>query len=408
MVMLNSQQFPQQELMAVLPKKDAQQMPKKSIPAKTAAAAKRSFIPILPRDHNPSEETKIILLEQPVPMDQPSTPPRTIENSAILDVAMEECGIHDMPFIATPQKSTEANEDVDMETSPILSSPPPPSSIQKSTRKSKQQKEAELTLQLLEAEKPDEEALRKQHEALEISINAQETLSSEKFEHFCKIVVDAGINNKQRFMQLHNLCAGKMELQELLLDLLTASEAMEIGIEVYQQFCSRDAMKKFFRKVRISFSNQPSMHSKILREMQTVLSNPDVKTEEVAAIGQKYFKSNQLLLDEFMTFVSGVPYPEGLLPDPEVIDLSDEEDEDKGTFDEKINLDDNDEDLGGENCPCACHPAPGGSSHCIHCSLKFVNGKVYARDAKVLRPVSVTYPSSSKTSKRKKCKKRQR
>ena len=34
----------------------------------------------------------------------------------------------------------------------------------------------------------------------------------------------------------------------------------------------------------------------------------------------------------------GVPYPENLLPDPEMINLSDEEDEEKGNFDEKVNL----------------------------------------------------------------------
>ena len=35
-------------------------------------------------------------------------------------------------------------------------------------------------------------------------------------------------------------------------------------------------------------------------------------------------------MDEFTTFISGVPYPESLLPEPEVVDLSDEEDDDKG------------------------------------------------------------------------------
>ena len=35
-------------------------------------------------------------------------------------------------------------------------------------------------------------------------------------------------------------------------------------------------------------------------------------------------------MDEFTTFISGVPYPESLLPEPEIVDLSDEEDDDKG------------------------------------------------------------------------------
>ena len=243
-------------------------------------------------------------------------------------------------------------------------------------------------------------------------MNAREQLNPQKLEQFCKVVVnDAGFSNKQKFTELHNICAGKMELQEMLLDLLSAPEALELGTEIYQQFCSRDAVKRFFRKVRILYASQPSMHTRILKEFQTILSNPDVKAEEVSQLGQKYFKTNQHLLDEFMSFVSDVPYPEGLLPEAEMIDLSDEEDEDKGTFDEKINLleDGTEDDLGGEQCPCACHPTAAGSQHCIHCSLKFVNGRVYSRDGKTLRPVKVQFPPNAGSStkgkkKRRKCK----
>ena len=148
--------------------------------------------------------------------------------------------------------------------------------------------------QLLESEKPDEEALRKQHEALEISMNAQEQLTAEKFENFCKIVVNDSLSNKRKFMELHTLVAGKMDLQEMLLDLLSAGEALELGTDVYQQYCIRDAMKRFFRKVRIFYANKPSEFTKILKEFQASLANPDVKPEEVLAFGQKYFKSNQV------------------------------------------------------------------------------------------------------------------
>ena len=149
-------------------------------------------------------------------------------------------------------------------------------------------------------------------------------------------------------------------VQEMLLDLLSAGEAMELGTDFYQQYCVRDAMKRFFRKVRIFYANQPSVFTKILKECQTSMGNPDIKTEELIAFGQKYFKSNQALLDEYTTFISGVPYPENLLPEPEHVDLSDEEDEDKGVFDqfdkmEKISLLDGEDDLGSDTCPCSCH-----------------------------------------------------
>ena len=201
---------------------------------------------------------------------------------------------------------------------PIL---PKPLSEAKSARKSKQQKEAELTLQLLEAEKPDDESLRKQHEALEISMTAQEQLSAEMFSQFCIIVINDSLSNKRKFTELHTLCTGKMELQEMLLDLLSPGEALELGAELYHQFAIRDATKRFFRKVKIAFSTQPSVLTKILKDFQTILGNPELKQEEVVALGQRYFKSNQMLLDEFMTFVDNVPYPEHLLPEPEIVDL---------------------------------------------------------------------------------------
>ena len=52
------------------------------------------------------------------------------------------------------------------------------------------------------------------------------------------------------------LVTGKMELQEMLLDILSAGEAKELGPDVYQQFCIRDTMKRIFR------IHPPSYHPK--------------------------------------------------------------------------------------------------------------------------------------------------
>ncbi len=268
--------------------------------------------------------------------------------------------------------------------------PSPAKETEKTSKKlgSKKDKESE--------EKPEEAALRKQHEALEICMNARENLSGDKFEQFCKIVVNDAFSNKRKFTELHTICEGQMELQEMLLDLLSAGEALELGTDLYQQFCVRDATKKFFRKVKSLYASQPSIYTKILKDFQSILGNPQVKNEEILSLGQKYFKNHQAVLDEFSTFVSGLPYPESLLPEPEIVDLSDEEDEDhsKTVYEEKINLlDAGEDDLGGDNCPCACHSSTG-TQHCTHCSLKFVNGKVFSRDGKTLRPVKIEYPSS--------------
>ena len=47
-----------------------------------------------------------------------------------------------------------------------------------------------------------------------------------------------------------------------------------------------------------------------------------------------------------------------------------------------------------------------GTQHCTHCSLKFMNGRVYSRDGKTLRPVKIQYPSNSNSNNRAKKKKR--
>ena len=270
----------------------------------------------------------------------------SVHNDTIAN-AMVQCGLppnNDMPLIYTTVgvESTASEqveqEDVDAyeiavtksntneETIPesnllVPSTSNNLSQQQKSTRKSKQQREAEATLQLLEPEDKEAEALRKQYEALEIFMNAKEVLNPEQHGQFCKIVQDLSLSTKEKFAELHNLCSGKMELQELLLDLLSPQEALQVGVQIYQQFCVRDATKRFLRKVKKLYVNQPTMHSKLLKDMQSVLSNPDVKIADITNLGQKYFKTNQHLLDEFMSFASGVPYPEGLLPEAELICL---------------------------------------------------------------------------------------
>ena len=248
----------------------------------------------------------------------------------------------------------------------------------------------------MEPEAEEEEARRKQHEALEISMHAKEVLNFEQFQQFCKIVQDDVSSTKEKFMDLHSLSAGHMELQELLLDLLTASEALQVDVKIYQQYLTRDASKKFLRKVNKYLKSSPMIHAKFLKDINVVLSKTNVKTDDVIALGKNYFKTNKHLMDEFMTFVSGVTYPEGLLPEPEIIHLTDEEDEiSPNPFDEKIDLTSTDDDLGGDNCPCGCHPDSADAGHCIHCSLKFINGKVYSREGKTLKPVKIQYSSSN-------------
>ena len=123
--------------------------------------------------------------------------------------------------------------------------------------------------------------------------------------------------------------------------------------------------------------------------------------------------AHSLQHDSFLAIVPAAnAATEHLLPEPEHIDLTDEAEDGTETGAgtavthpdyELIDLSSEaataeDEDLGGENCPCGCHskerinpqqphqPSLVLNPHCLHCSIKFVNGKLYLRDGKNLRP----------------------
>ena len=122
--------------------------------------------------------------------------------------------------------------------------------------------------------------------------------------------------------------------------------------------------------------------------------------------------------DQYMqhdAFLAMVPaanaVAEHLLPEPEHIDLTEEGEDgaEAGAAGAAVaNLDyelidlssdaatAEDDDLGGENCPCGCHSRTSKyktnqqqnvfTPHCLHCSIKFVNGRLYLRDGRNLRP----------------------
>ena len=176
----------------------------------------------------------------------------------------------------------------------------------------------------------------------------------------------------------------------------------------------------------------------MLKEISSLLSDPVAALDEAAvrALAARLFKNNQHLHDAFLAIVPAANaaadhllasvvtrlFSERLLnlklsanplqPEPEHIDLT-EDGEDVGyeaaiattvtNFDyEVIDLSSEvaaavaeDDDLGGENCVCGCHPGPSKeagrahpvvSPHCLHCSIKFVNGRLYLRDGRNLRP----------------------
>ena len=74
-----------------------------------------------------------------------------------------------------------------------------------------------------------------------------------------------------------------------------------------------------------------------------------------------------------LIFFLQMPYPESLLPACERFDYSDEDDDEdpdiSGSERIEVPVLPEESSYGGDNCPCACHPAVN-TAHCIHCSLK--------------------------------------
>ena len=86
---------------------------------------------------------------------------------------------------------------------------------------------------------------------MEIVLQAKETLKDGgKLESFFQIIHNCIDTPTRAFVQLHNLCQGLSELQELLLDLLTPEQALEISPMIYAQHCLRNDMKMFCQKVK--------------------------------------------------------------------------------------------------------------------------------------------------------------
>ena len=92
-------------------------------------------------------------------------------------------------------------------------------------------------------------------------MHAKEVLNFEQFQQFCKIVQDDVSSTKEKFMDLHSLSAGHMELQELLLDLLTASEALQVDVKIYQQYL-QNSYTQFLSQ---SYILQPTYFVQVLK-----------------------------------------------------------------------------------------------------------------------------------------------
>ena len=189
-------------------------------------------------------------------------------------------------------------------------------------RKSRGQKEAELTLALLgPLETAEEKELREGRESREMFEQIRKVISGNdakqlKFTEIIDSVEAAG--TVATYTSLHTLLNGHPVVQESLLDLLSDAEAREVGDLVFTAHQQRTRMKQFVLRLSLAYKHQPAYHARVLRELDSLCSDPHLAPETLRAAASRLFKHNAFLLEQFLLLVPGTEPPEGCLPSPEV------------------------------------------------------------------------------------------
>ena len=255
---------------------------------------------------------KKVLRRKPVPISpKPVTPSRKLP---CLSIKNSSPGIIDSSYSpkSPNQDEVEGLNEVDT-----------PTNFAK--RKSRQQKETELTLALVgPLETPEEREARERKESTKIFEDIMKEVEDlpEKRTRFTEIMMRAATEGTvQTYKDLSELVGPQSHIQELLLDLLSESQAASVSKEVYQLHQQRINMKKFILKLNVAYRHQPAYHARVLRELDTMCADSSLTVEALRALALKLFKHNQHLLDHFMLLVPGVEPPDTMLPSPEHLDF---------------------------------------------------------------------------------------
>lgn len=324
----------------------------------------------------------------------PVTPRRLVPKPA---VASPVVSIQTSPTLcASPQP-----EEEDRQADPVTDTPTGPPG----KRGTRRQKEAEVTLALLgELETAEEKEAREARESTEMFEEICNTISGnaslcEEFDHIMSTAIDVG--TCQTYLSLHRLLDGHPLVQELLLDLLSPEDSIKLGFKTRVASDQRRRMKRFVLKLARAYQHQPAYHAKVLRELESVSTDPNLTPNTLKLTADRLFKSNQHLLDEFLSLVPGVPTPESMLPSPETLDYPGDSDQSwdsdeiqmetmvcksspppPAIEEPRISSDD-------PRPPCKCPRYLKKPGPCQSCNVRFVDGEVFIMDGKILKPAHV-------------------
>ncbi|KAK9880592.1 hypothetical protein WA026_011832 [Henosepilachna vigintioctopunctata] len=152
-------------------------------------------------------------------------------------------------------------------------------------------------------------------------------------------------------------------------------------------------MAKFLRNLEVYFKDQPSQLRKIHKSLLEMQQTSNITLEKVKTVILPLLRGNPLLCDGFLQIFLEESPPSILLNDTyENIDVNKELNKaDEEVVFESIAV----SDVEDTACVCPCHKVDEQQpikQHCLHCGLRFLQGKVYCQTGRGLKSVNVTFP----------------
>eukprot|EP00088_Acartia_fossae_P027156 TRINITY_DN2790_c0_g1_i3.p1 TRINITY_DN2790_c0_g1~~TRINITY_DN2790_c0_g1_i3.p1 ORF type:complete len:764 (-),score=144.70 TRINITY_DN2790_c0_g1_i3:245-2446(-) len=246
-------------------------------------------------------------------------------------------------------------------------------------RKSRLQREAEATATMLSdcLESTEEREAREQRESQQLFSAMHAVIADNKdllqrYEEIMGGAEELGVCGT--YTQLHDLMSDFPDVQELLLDLLSEEEALDLGLETYSAFCERARLKKFLCKLSIVYKHQPAYHAKVLKELETLSKDTTLTCERLKEISCQLFRNNQHLMEEFQMLIPGIPPPQSMLQSPEHLTLPEEGHEEGAGAEEQLYV-------------------PRSPDHNIENTrsgnIRFSGGRCFVMEGKILRPATI-------------------
>ncbi|KAL0278504.1 UNVERIFIED_CONTAM: hypothetical protein PYX00_000315 [Menopon gallinae] len=276
------------------------------------------------------------------------------------------------------------------------------SKISSSSKGKKYLKNIEATFALL---KPQTEALREKREqafAENYLQRVQQKLKGKDdalYTQFIDLICDfqkRGLSVLELYKRIKQMFSKYSDLDEDFVAFLTPQQAVECG--VFLEHLLLTTMTDFLSMVDVYFSKSPQQVKKIHLALEKLSMRPSVTTDDVTNAILPLLKGNTVLQDYFLKLLPNGAPPNNFLTDFEEVEypeLNSDISEDEEHF-EIVRVPEMEDVFGGDSCPCNCHNSEDEkfktrNMHCTSCSVKFINGKIFIQQGKLLRPAKVTF-----------------